>query len=103
MNNTKQQVLCNSFSLQMVSEDNLPRVRLEKIEAPTQSELAAMLSAVGHPDTASVLGVAMNRTSVELTDENEIIVAQLIGGRLPEGASTLPEGASFKWVRAYLA
>jgi len=54
-------------------------------------------SAVGHADTAAVLGVDCNRTNVSLDYRDTIVVAQLQGGRLPEGATTLPEGFTFKY------
>lgn len=102
-NNNKTQILCNAFSLQMVNERNLSRVRFEAIEAPNPNEIAEMHSAIGHTDTAAVLGVDMNRINVQLSDDTELIVAQLSGGRLLEGSTTLPEGYSFTWVRVYLA
>lgn len=61
------------------------------------------VSAVGHSDTAvvfaSVLGhpVATNRATVSLVPGDAIIVGQYSGPRLPEGATTLPEGATIKW------
>ncbi len=101
MNNTNK-FICNAFSLQMVSPEDLPRVRFESIEAPTADQLQNATSAVGHQDTASVLGVEYNRMNVRLYPGVELFVAQLNGGRLPEGATTLPEGFSFSWVRVYL-
>jgi hypothetical protein len=55
-------------------------------------------SAVGHQDTANVLSailgkpVPMNRVSLKLDQDTVLYVAQVTGGRLPEGATTLPEG-----------
>ena len=93
--------LVNAFSIQMLKKGGL--VRFEEIDAtevPTD-----VISAIGHEDTATVLSdllgfpVSMNRTFVTLDEETEIYVAQLIGGRLPEGATTLPEGFAFKFYR----
>ena len=86
----------------MVTPENIDKVRFESIEQPCDSELTHMDSAVGHPDTAEVLGVVCNRTSVTLDENTDLYIAQLSGGRLPEGATTLPEGFKFTWVRAYL-
>lgn len=54
-----------------------------------------LTSAIGHQDTATVLGVPMSRISVSLDKGDTAYVAQLVGGRLPEGSTTLPEGFSF--------
>ena len=93
-------IVCNAFSLQMVDAKDLGRVRFESIQAP--ADLSAYQSAVGHADTAAVLGVEMARINVRLDDNVELLVAQLQGGRLPEGSTTLPEGFAFSWVRVYL-
>jgi len=66
---------------------------------------ADVVSAIGHADTANVLTnmlgfpVSLNRVNVTLDENTEMYVAQLIGGRLPEGATTLPEGFRFKFFR----
>ena len=53
--------LLNAFSLQMV---DLPcRVNFEVVDALPQG----LTSAVGHADTAAVLGVQMNRINVHLS------------------------------------
>jgi len=46
--------------------------------------------------------VSLNRVNVTLDENTEMYVAQLVGGRLPEGATTLPEGFSFKFYRVTL-
>lgn len=58
-----------------------------------------VVSVIGHQDTANVLGVQMNRKNITLEKGDVLYVAQLMGGRLPEGAVTLPEGFSFKFFR----
>ena len=58
-----------------------------------------LTSAIGHQDTANVLGVPMNRVNVHLAKGDIAYVAQLQGGRLPEGSTTLPDGFSFKFVK----
>ena len=93
--------LTNAFSIQMLSGS--ATVKFEEIdttEVPTN-----VISAIGHADTAAVLSdilgfeIPMNRTFVTLEEDTEVYVAQLIGGRLPEGATTLPEGFRFKFFR----
>lgn len=61
-----------------------------------------LTSVVGHADTAAVLGVECNRTNLSLQPGDVLYVAQLMGGRLPEGATTLPDGYSFKFFRVEL-
>lgn len=94
-------ILVNAFSIQMLSGP--ATVKFDEI-APEEIP-ADVMSAVGHADTAAVLSdllgfeVPMNRTSITLDTETELFVAQLIGGRLPEGATNLPEGFKFKFFR----
>lgn len=57
------------------------------------------VSVVGHPDTAAVLGVRFNRVSVKLNKGDVLYVAQIVGGRLPEGCTTLPDGFTFKFLK----
>ena len=85
--------LLNAFSLQMV--DVPCSVHFEEVdELPN-----GLTSAIGHADTAYVLGVAPNRINVHLSKGDIAYVAQLQGGRLPEGSTTLPEGFSFKYIK----
>jgi len=90
--------LANAFSLQMLEQFPV-RLRVEEIPAPTAEELAALESCVGHADTAAVLGVECRRVSIQLRPGDTLIVAQLTGGRLPEGATTLPTGLAFRWLK----
>ena len=93
--------LTNAFSIQMLSGS--ATVRFEEIEA--KDVPSDVTSAIGHADTAAVLSdllgfpVSMNRMNVALDENTELYVAQLVGGRLPEGATTLPEGFQFKFFR----
>jgi len=86
----------NAFSLGMVPRHLLAFVRLSACGDPSREGL---VSCVGHADTAAVLGVPMARISVTLQIGDVLYVAQLRGGRLPEGATTLPEGFGFDWIR----
>ena len=96
--------LTNAFSLQMLTGN------CEFVVKETTARIAARLlkrgkfvSTIGHADTASVvsntlgLDIPANRASVTLSYDDIIIVAQYSGPRLPEGATTLPEGATIKW------
>ena len=89
----KEVYLLNAFSLQMLQGDATVRFT----EVPKLPE--GLTSAIGHADTARVLGVPMNRVNVTLRKGDVAYVAQLQGGRLPEGSTTLPEGFTFKYVK----
>lgn len=89
----KASYLLNAFSLQMV--DVPCSVHFEEVDELPDG----LISAIGHQDTANVLGVPMNRTNVHLSDGDVAYVAQLQGGRLPEGSTTLPDGFSFKFIK----
>jgi hypothetical protein len=90
----------NAFSLGMVPRHLLAFVRLSACGEPSREGL---VSCVGHADTAAVLGVPMARISVTLQPGDVLYVAQLRGGRLPEGCVTLPEGFGFDWIRVEVA
>jgi hypothetical protein len=87
-----EKIIANAFSLQMLDWDKQDEytIKIRKIQKP--EDLNKMTSAVGHADTAHVLGVEPNRINVKLAEDDVLTVAQIMGGRLPEGATTLPEG-----------
>lgn len=94
--------VANSFSLGMVQRERLSRVRIEPTVRPVLTGLQWQ-SAVGHADTATLLGVPCNRVSIAMQDGDTVFVAQYKGPRLPEGTTTLPEGAVFEWAKITLA
>lgn len=93
--------LSNAFSLQMTDADCNLKIRTVKAEDIPDD----VISCIGHADTAKVLSsllgreVPCNRESINLMEGDELYVAQIIGGRLPEGATTLPEGFRFKFIK----
>lgn len=89
----KDMFLLNAFSLQMV--DVPCNVQFEEVDALP----GGLTSAIGHQDTANVLGVPMNRVNVHLSKGDVAYVAQLQGGRLPEGSTKLPTGFTFKYIK----
>lgn len=95
--------LLNAFSLNMLV-GNADIVVREISQAVAAGLAADCVSAVGHADTAavfsSVLGVEIpcNRATVVLKDGDLALVGQYSGPRLPEGAVSLPEGATIKWL-----
>ena len=95
--------LLNAFSLNMLNGN--ADVHVREVSLDTARNLAKVCtSAVGHADTAAVfadvLGVSVstNRVSVTLDHCATALVGQYSGPRLPEGATSLPEGATIKWV-----
>ena len=95
--------ILNAFSLNMIVGNADISVR-EVTQSVAAGLAADCVSAVGHADTAavfsSVLGVEIpcNRATVALKDGDLALVGQYSGPRLPEGATSLPEGATIKWV-----
>ena len=96
-----QHILVNAFALSMLPMEAMNFVRVKKInpkEVPADVE-----SAIGHTDTAKVVSgilgfeVKPNRVSIKLNESDVLYVAQYTGPRLPEGATTLPEGASLEF------
>ena len=85
--------LLNAFSLQMLKGD--ATVQFTEVDSlPT-----GLTSAIGHQDTADILGVEMNRVSITLHKGDVAYVAQLQSIRLPEGSTTLPERFTFKFIK----
>lgn len=121
MTNKLKIIVCNAFSLSMLDRE----IQLGKcypaqrrIPIPVTLEIALswvelgkrgsveLESAIGHADTATlfskILGIPLiaNRVSVKLGADNKnasLLIGQYNGPRLPEGATTLPEGASIDW------
>jgi len=89
--------VANAFSFQMIRDPNclLAVHELQKEEFEKLTE--GVLSVVGHEDLAHVLGVKYNRENLVLNKGDTLYVAQVIGGRLPEGATELPEGFGLKF------
>lgn len=85
--------LLNAFSLQMV--ETPCSIKFTEVNSLPEG----LTSAIGHQDTANVLGVPMNRMNVHLSKGDVAFVAQLMGGRLPEGSTSLPEGFHFKFIK----
>lgn len=98
--------LGNAFSLQMVGSEADLLVRPATVEEITSADF---ISCIGHADTANVLAgildrpVEANRLSIKLNEGDVLYVAQVMGGRLPEGATTLPEGMKIEFRRVELA
>lgn len=96
--------LSNAFSLQMLDVTKASTVSIKPISIDAV-KTAGFVSAVGHPDTAMVLtdmlgkDVPCNRVSIKLTPYDTLIVAQIIGGRLPAGTTKLPDGFKMQFLK----
>lgn len=99
--------LGNAFSLQMLDLARSALVKVEPVEISEVSE-ADFISAIGHADTAKVVSgllgreVECQRISVRLEQGDTLYVAQVTGGRLPEGATSLPEGFALTFLKVTL-
>lgn len=109
----------NAFSLSMLNRDvqsghgsdplfppRIPRPVTDDAALAiidTYQRVGTIESCIGHPDTATLfstlLGIELpvNRISVKLVDDTRLLVGQYTGPRLPEGCTTLPDGASIEW------
>lgn len=94
----------NAFSLQMLDATVSSTVAVTPV---TAAEVAAsdFMSVIGHPDTARVMSgmlgkeVEFNRANLRLAKGDILYVAQVVGGRLPEGATELPEGVTLQFLK----
>lgn len=94
--------IANAFSPGMVPSGDHSLQIIDLTEARWRTLAEGAKSIIGHPDTARVLGFPYNRESVKIDRGDHLLVAQLQGGRLPEGATTLPEGFTFRYMLVIL-
>lgn len=102
--------IMNAFSIQMIldliGDDN--RV-ITEFESLTKEKAAALLegevdSFIGHKETADIVSkmlgmeIPFQRRFAKLVPGEAAIIAQVKGGRLPEGATTLPEGMEIVFI-----
>ena len=110
----------NAFSLQMICSEKPSVVKITRVDKTAlikychndmhgkhgqESLSLAGESIIGHADTAAcltkILGVPvpMNRKNISLSPGDVLFVAQVTGGRLPEGIMMLPEGTAFVFLK----
>lgn len=104
-------VVANAFTLSMLPGSAELDIRKHGTGWDGMAQLAvladgcggAIRSFVGHADTAALFSrllkqpIEMNRESYTLTHDDVLFVGQYTGPRLPEGATTLPDGATVTW------
>lgn len=109
-------IITNAFSINMLGWDttlkfervslDVTRLALEKWKRG-RVPAGDVVSAVGHADVAAIFSeqlgmpVPVNRVTVAMDSETTLLVGQYKGPRLPEGATTLPEGATIEWWIVY--
>lgn len=93
--------IVNSFSLQMLGGDLgiLECTPISKGVFNEEISKGEVKSCIGHEDTAEILGVPFNRENVTIGEDDTLLVAQLVGGRLPEGTKKLPKDYAFMYYR----
>lgn len=69
-------------------------IAIREVFNPDISELK---SCIGHKDIANILGVEYNRQNVFLKKGDFAIIAQVVGGRLPEGCTHLPKDVTIRY------
>lgn len=100
--------ISNAFSLQMLSANDSHEIETYPLSIGGVREFKRdgfqFKSAIGHVDTANVVSnllgfeIPANRINLQLEPEDILIVAQIYGGRLPEGATELPPNFDMKFV-----
>lgn len=104
-------ILANAFSIQMLDTNILNKVSFMPLSVDDVRDTISVaqadnvfINAVGHADTMNILNnmlgtiLTANRVNVKLDENTTIIVAQVIGGRLPEGCTSLPEGTQIRFI-----
>ena len=102
--------LTNAFSLNMISNDGVADIRQISVDIVQDYLCFPFVNAIGHADTDVVVrkvifgddsGTPGQRMNVSLVNGDMCIVAQYCGPRLPEGATSLPDGATIKFYKVY--
>nr|DAN12664.1 MAG TPA: DNA binding protein [Caudoviricetes sp.] len=95
----------NGFSASMLINPNINIKMTALSKEELKNEIKGAKSCIGHQDLAEVLSneldctVAYNRTSIALGVDDVYYWAYLNGGRLPIGATRLPQNVDLKYVK----
>lgn len=109
----------NAFSLQMVQDGvdiHVSGITAAEVKREIIADLTKTQFCIGHSDTARFAAKSLNSAAcgdvdwVEFTEEqmfhrvnvslrggDALYVFQVVGGRLPEGCTELPEGVQLVW------
>lgn len=96
----------NAFSFNMFNfvPEVLVQTELTVQEASNFLKKEVFESVFGHADSAKLVSdmldveIVFNRSNQKFSYGDKILVIQYNGPRLPEGATSLPEGAGFKFI-----
>lgn len=94
----------NAFSLQMLGDATESTVAMDVI---CREELQEVIdseyyeSVIGHQDVADFIGLPMNRVNTKLDIFDTLYVIQYVGGRLEEGAVSVPED-NYQYFKVWL-
>lgn len=99
--------LFNAFSIQMIDIEVMANVEFTAINKEKAARLLSnsVDSYIGHADTAAVVSnilgiqVECKRRFGHIDKGETAIVAQVVGGRLPEGCTKLPENMAIKFFK----
>lgn len=99
--------LGNAFSLQMVEPPTffMQTAATQETVAHALKTNPHIIKVVGHQETADILSemlgveIPRNRQSIVMKPGDTLYVAQVVGGRLPEGSTTLPPGVKIEFRR----
>lgn len=99
--------LFNAFSIQMIDIEVIANVEFTAINKEEAARLLfnSVDSYIGHVDTAAVVSnflgiqVECKRRFGHIDKGEAAIVAQVVGGRLPEGCTKLPENMEIKFYK----
>lgn len=99
--------ISNALSLQMLPTEQATDLHIWPMTVGSVREFSRdhiqLISAIGHADTAAVVSsmigqeIQAQRINISLKPGDILIVAQLLGGRLPEGSTTLPDGYAIRF------
>lgn len=107
----------NAFSLQMMQNGivHISDVHANDVKQAIADGISKCRFCIGHADTARMAARSLNvaicskdceafteeqmfqRVNVTLQSGDTLYVMQVIGGRLPEGVTELPEGIQLRW------
>jgi hypothetical protein len=98
--------IINAFSLNMLDTTATSALLVKPLTKEEASRLAVgAISYIGHESTRVIVGkeldleLSFNRGTLALRPRDVLLVAQYVGPRLEEGATSLPEGARINFLK----